>query len=171
MTVATNDSRVEATGDDVGPVVGDFNIFEIGSIKVNSVVIATGVKTLLTEGVEFTTTLDSATLPSEFTCAVITPLTNFPPTVEWIVTRDEPDTQTFNPTAFTSVDAAAIETQLDRLTLKLQEVEEILTRCIKAPIGDPMQGSPNISMTLPNSVDRASETLTFDADGTVTTTA
>lgn len=59
--------------------------------------------------------------------------------------------------------AAALNEQLDALTIMVQQVSEEVARAVKAPVYDPT----GISMTLPKKADRVNAFIAFDANGDV----
>ena len=77
--------------------------------------------------------------------------------------RDTTDSQTYNPVNNDNMDAETLEQAIDKLFMHIGDIKEVLGRCIKIPRGE------STTVELPNYVDRASETVQFDASGNVTT--
>tara|TARA_A100001035_G_scaffold274707_1_gene267055 strand:- start:464 stop:1156 length:693 start_codon:yes stop_codon:yes gene_type:complete len=63
--------------------------------------------------------------------------------------------------------ASSLNTELDSLTIFNQQISEDTDRSIKAPVFDPT----SIDMTLPAKSERASKSLSFDANGNPTVSA
>ncbi len=121
-------------------------------------------------GAETTMTLDSHYSVSggagaTGTVQVISGSTNFPSTVTWTVTRASPRTQALDLAQNDAFPAESLEAQLDKVVLQLQDLKEQVDRCLKYPPTD----ATSLTSELPNSVDRASESVSFDSSGNVTT--
>ena len=59
------------------------------------------------------------------------------------------------------LDSQSLENSVDKLTMIVQELQEQIDRCVKMPLSD----AEALDMEMPNSVDRASKWLGFDASG------
>jgi hypothetical protein len=62
-----------------------------------------------------------------------------------------------------AIPAETVETRFDRIYLRMNQMQEELDRCAKIPRNE------SNTVLLPNSVDRASETVQFDASSDITT--
>jgi hypothetical protein len=82
-----------------------------------------------------------------------------------VAVRDSAQTQDMNLQRGQGVPEETLEAVLDRQTMNIQDNSAIRDISVRAPVTD---DSP--SMELPNSVDRASKNLGFDASGNVTVT-
>jgi hypothetical protein len=159
MTVSTTNTRDQFTGDGVTASLPTTFAFNASSeIKVTSRVILTGVETVLTITTHYTVT------GGEYetgTITIVDPATDFPNTVEWTVERVTPLTQETDWVENANFSAESHERSADKLTMIAQERNDRAERALRAPSSD----DAALDMELPNSVDRASTYLAFDADG------
>ena len=166
MTVTVTTSSKSYTGDGVTdefPTVFVFNTSD--DIEVIERVIATGAETTLTLTTHYTVSGGGGTgLPATGTVTAVSAPAS---TVQWIILRSITRAQTTALPTSGELNTAAIEKQLDRMTLMAQEVSGSLDRSLVAPKTD----SASLDLTLPNSVLRANKVLSFDADGGPTVTS
>lgn len=166
MTIAVEGNPTKYTGDGTDAVLSTVFKFFVGSdIVVTQRITATGVDTVLTKDVHYSVSADTP-LGAVGTVTVISGVTNFTSAMEWTLERDLPRTQGTDYQDNESFPGDSHETAMDRLTLLVQDLKAEVDRCLKIPVGD----TAGITTELPNSIDRANETLTFDASGNVTTT-
>lgn len=133
-----------------------FPILATTDLKVYTLVTSTGVQDLLTETTDYSL---SATNNDYSSGGTITTVATYAATYDIIAIRDIPDSQ--NATLHDSgvLRLASIEDALDKLTMLHEQQQEEIDRCLKYPPSD----ADALSAELPNSVDRASKTLIFDA--------
>lgn len=159
MTVSTTATRDQFTGDGVTVSLPTTFAFNAASeIKVTSRVILTGVETVLSITTHYTVAggaYDTGTI------TVVDPATDFPSTVEWTVERVTPLSQETDWVEGDIFPAQSHERAADKLTFIAQERDDKADRSLRVPTTD----AAAIDMELPNSVDRASLFLAFDADG------
>ncbi len=79
-----------------------------------------------------------------------------------ILHRNALRTQEVNLIQGQSLPAEATETTFDKQTMAIQDIDKDLIFYLSVPFGDPTTA---LSLELPSSVDRASRTFTFDANG------
>jgi len=134
----------------------DWTIYDTSDIVVVHRITSTGVATTLTEISDYTVTATN----NDFTSGgTVTTTLTYASGITITISADIPKTQeaTLEDTKVLRLDA--LETAYDKLTLLIQQNAEILGRCFKIPLGE----STTVSAT--SSVDRASTTLVYDADG------
>lgn len=121
-----------------------------------------GTLTELTKDTDYSVSL-TATGVNNYTGSITT-LTPFIGTgYNIFIYRDTTDSQTYDPINNDDMDSETLESAFDKLFMHIGDIREILDRCIKIPRGE------STTVELPNYVDRASETVQFDASGNVTT--
>jgi hypothetical protein len=132
-----------------------FKFFLSSELAVVERIIATGVDTVLTEGVEYTVTGGGG--------ATGTVVADTAPasTVQWIITRTTARTQQNDYVNDSALSLNTVESDLDRNAMRDIEIDRELTKALQIPESD----DPTIGQELPSSVDRASKYLGFDADG------
>ena len=163
MTVANQTARTSAVGTNVaGQVVPfTFPINASGDITVKTRVTATGVEATLTETTDYAVTISGNTGGSiELVSALAT-------TSEVFIIRNTPRTQALELEQGGSFNAERLEEAFDKLCREVNDLKDQLDRCLHAPDTD----ATGTDLEIPNSVDRASMTLTFDASGDPTATA
>jgi len=133
-----------------------FPILATSDLKVYHRVAATGVETLLTETTHYSL---SATNNDYSSGGTITTVSTYGATIELVALRDIPDSQSATLSDSGVLRLSSIENALDKLTMLHEQQQEELDRCLKYPRSD----ASSLSSELPNSVDRASTTLIFDA--------
>lgn len=122
-----------------------------------------GTLTELTKDTHYSVSLTGTGTPN-YTGGSITTLTPFVSTsYNLYIYRDTTDTQAYNPVNNDDMDAETLEQAFDKLFMLVADLQEEVGRCIKIPRGE------SNTVELPNYVDRASETVQFDASGDVTT--
>ena len=163
MTVTANDARV-------GPIVGDgatanisvdFEFRDHADLLVTQRLLgAGGTETVMVLDTDYSVSGGDG---STGTVTITLPGTTWTSAYSMVVTRNEPLSSTYNPTSFTSVDAETLEVVIDRIVMKLQELEEITSRCIRYQVTE--ANARITAAELPLAPDRASTTFGFDANG------
>jgi len=162
VTVSNQTNRTSATGTNTaGQAISySFPANLSSDLVVKTRVTVTGVEATLTLTTDYTATVSD-------TGGTVTMVAAIPATKTIHIIRDTPNTQSLDLVTGGSFDAESLEDSLDKVTKLAIENKDKLTRALRAPATDPT----SLDMELPNSVDRASKTLTFDADGKPTATA
>ncbi len=157
--ISIQTTRVAYTGDGVTvdfPVT--FPFFAASDLVVTERTIATGAETAKAEGTDYsvaggnglTGTVTASSAPDA--------------TVQWIIRRTTPATQTKDFVSNEALPAEELEAALDRAVMRDLEMGERLARSLRFPETD----DPSLVAMLPNSVDRAEKFLYFDASGNPT---
>ena len=171
MTVALSGvpKSYEGTGADTA-LSTVFLIFAAVDVVVTKRITATGVDTVLAEGVHYNTTGYSA----DGAAGTVTPIngsTNFPDTVTWTLSRSVALTQSLDYVENDNFPAVSHERGLDRLQLQVQDADQKAGRAISIPVADDSDTNAPLTVIVPDATTRASKVLGFDADGnTVVTT-
>lgn len=171
MTVALSGvpKSYEGTGLDTA-LSTVFLIFAAADVVVTKRITATGVDTVLTEGVHYNTTGHSA----DGAVGTVTPIdgeTDFPDTVTWTLSRSVALTQSLDYVENDNFPAVSHERGLDRLQLQVQDADQKAGRAISIPVADDSDTNAPLTVIVPDATTRASKFLGFDADGnTVVTT-
>ena len=162
MTVSAQINRTSATGSgSTGQEVPfTFPITATSDLTVIKRVTATGVETSLSETTNYTISI------SGDTGGTLTTVTAIETTEEIHIIRNTPKTQALDLEAGGSYNAENIEDALDKNTKLIIENKDALDRTLRAPATD----SLSLDLEIPNSADRASKNLGFDASGNVTVT-
>lgn len=156
MTASATYSPQTYTGNgvtDTFPTVFQFDA--AADIVVTERVIATGAETVKTLTTHFTVTGGSG---SSGNVVAVTPPAS---TVQWVISRNTTRSQEVDYTANDPFPAETNEGALDKLTRISQEVADSVARSLRFPATD----SSALSAIIPNSVERASKFLGFDAAG------
>lgn len=163
MTVSNVTNRTSATGSgSSGQVVSfSFPITATSDLDVIKRVTATGVETTLAETTNYTVVITGTT------GGTVTTVTTIETTEEIHIIRDTPKTQALDLEQGGAFNAENIESALDKNTKLAIDNDDAITRSLRAPTTD----STVLDLEIPNSIDRASKSLTFDASGNVTATA
>lgn len=155
MTDTTENNEDTYTGTGANTVLATtFPFIDETDLVVTQRVTATGVETVLTLSTHYTVTGGS------YVKGEVTPVdgaTDFPTTVTWNIKRATPLTQNSDYVENDDFGAETHEKALDKLTYAVIDLEEKLGRSLQVPTSDADPGE------LPNSVDRASKYLGFDA--------
>lgn len=138
-----------------------FPILASSELVVKSRITSTGVEATLTETTDYTVSVNG---DSGGTVTMVAAWAN---TYTIWVLRDTAMTQTLDLVHGGTFSAENVEDALDKNCKLTINNADAVTRCLKAPDTD---GS-SLDMTLPNSVDRASNYLAFDASGEPTVVA
>lgn len=158
MTVTTTIRKVQYVGDATSTSLPiNFPFVEADDIRVTSRVTATGVDTVLTQGVHYTVSggdYDTGDV------AVITPATNFPVGVTWTIERITDRTQSLDYVENDSFPAESHEKGLDKLTYLTQESDEDFDRALKF-----RSSESGYTADLPASDDMKSKYLGMDSTG------
>jgi len=157
MTISNQTARTSAVGTATAgqEIPFSFPITSTGEITVKTVVTATGVATTLTETTDYSATING---DSGGTVTLVAALAA---TSTCFIVRTTDLTQTLDLQHGDSFSAENVEDALDRTTKLAINVNEKTTRALMVPDTDPT----TLDMTLPNSVDRASQYLSFTATG------
>lgn len=157
MTINNQTNRTSAVGaNTVGQVVPFlFPINDTSDIAVIQRVTADGVETTLAETTNYTVAIVGDRGGS------ITMVTAVATTAEIHIIRATPNTQELDLTQGGAFNAENVEDALDKNTKNIIENDDALTRALRAPATD----ATSLDMELPNSFDRASQFLSFDANG------
>lgn len=161
MTVSNQTARTSATGTGTGgqEVSFSFPISDTSDLTVIKRVTATGVETTLVETTNYTVSIDGDS------GGTLTTVTAIETSEEIHIIRNTPMTQALDLEQGGSFSAESIEDALDKNTKLIIENADTINRTITFPQTD----DEDLNTELPNSVDRASTWLYFDADGAVTT--
>ena len=156
MTVATTTNRVTYTGDGSTTAFAvSFPFYDNTDLVVIERVISTGAETTKTLTTHYTVSGGSGST------GTVTAVTAPASTVQWIIKRTIPLTQSIDYTPNDPFPASTHEEGLDRAVMRDQQIDEEIDRSLKFPSTD----STSLSATLPSSVDRASKYLAFDSSG------
>jgi hypothetical protein len=136
----------------------DFEIISTSDLRVWERTDSTGGQTLKTETTHYAVTATNNDFTSGGTVTMVTaPATGVTLTIGRVIPYDQP-------ADFTDADVlnlASITNALDQTILKVQQLEEMLNRAGLNPETD----DATLDMTLPNSVDRASQFYGFNGSG------
>lgn len=159
MTVADSTARTSATGTATAgqEVAFSFPINATSDVIVKTRVTATGVEATLIETTDYTISI------SGDTGGTLTLVDALAATSTVHIYRDTPNTQSLDLEAGGSFSAENVEDALDKLARTAADNADRIARCIQMPQTDAV-----LDMELDNSVDRASNYLSFDASGNVT---
>ncbi len=156
MTISSTANRVSYTGNGVTTAFAYPYLFTADSdLVVIETIIATGVETTKALTTDYTVT--GADNPNGGTVTAVTAPAS---TVTWTIFRDPPQTQKMDLVENDPLPAEALEGALDKLTMLLQRVMDLITRTTRQPDGDTVSIA-----TLPAKVSRAGKFLAFDANG------
>jgi hypothetical protein len=135
----------------------EFPIIETDDLVVIHRVNSTGVETVLTE----TTNYSVAATNNDFSSGgTVTTVETYASGITLVLLRNTDMTQEADLEDSGVLRLETLEDEYDKLTMIVQEIQEELNRCLKYPKSD----SSDLSAELPNSVDRTSTTLIFDAN-------
>lgn len=169
MTIASNKRKMDpyiCTGA-VSSFTFNFPIIREEDLVVELLHVATGVHTVLTYVSDYTVTGVNNVFDGggtvqtiEFIDGVATPKC-YSSDYQIIIYRVTPVTQTsdYGPNIVLNKDA--LEDDLDKMCMIVQEQYETVDRCIKAPIVD----TPGLNMELPGDTIRANQFLAFNSSG------
>lgn len=161
MTVSSTTVRSQHTGDGSTSALGTgFEFDEDTEVKVTRRIIATGAETVLTVTTHYTVAGGSGD-EGTVTPTAVDGVAVFQGTDEWTLERVSPITQETEWVENDDFPAASHEAAADKLTFIAQERDDKAGRSLVIPATD----LTTLDMELPNSVDRASLFLAFDADG------
>ena len=159
MTVSNTTSRTSATGTNAAgqEIPFSFPISATGELVVMTRVTATGVEATLTETTDYTVSL----VDGGESGGTVTLVNALATTSQCHIYRNTATTQTLDLTQGGAFSAENIEDALDRNTKLIINNADAIDRSLHAPSTDPS----SLDMELPNSVDRASQFLAFNASG------
>lgn len=162
MTVVNTTDRTEAVGTNaVGQIIPfSFPISLTSDLVVKTRLTATGAETTFVNDADYTVTIDGTS------GGWITMITAVASTSTIHLIRRTPSTQLLDLQQGGSFSATNVRNALDKLTKRVIELQERLDRALQIPDTD----DGTLTLTLPDSIDRASTYLTFDADGNVAAT-
>jgi len=136
----------------------DFEIISTSDLRVWERVDSTGVQTLKTETTHYSVTATNLDFTSGGTVTMVTaPATGVTLVIGRVIPYDQGD----NFTDGDVISFASITNALDAVTLKVQQLEEMLNRAGLNPETD----DTTLDMTYPSSIDRASQSAGWNASG------
>lgn len=171
MTISTTTVKDRFVGDGVGgPLNSSLRSFEIADVEVwafNNTAAAIGVWAantwvLLTKDTHYTITIGTP-LPATVTVTPITPATNFPTNLLWLIVRRAPQTQLTDYIANDELPVEAHERSMDRGVMLSQLLDFYRSRSIHLSAQD-----ETLSMELAPNGTRASRLLFFGVTGQIT---
>lgn len=161
MSISGTTNRVDYDGDDaVVAFAFTFPIIDTSDLKVYVRTTATGAEVLQDETTHYTV---SATNNDYSTGGTVTMVTAPASTETLTIVRAVPVTQEAGFVDSGVLRLAAVEAAMDKLTMLVQDLIEVVARCVKAPVTD----DASLDYEAGNSVDRASTDLVWDADGSI----
>jgi hypothetical protein len=157
MTVSTETNKKSYEGTGANTTLPTTFPFESDSdLVVTQRVKTTGIEATLVLGTHYTVT------GGGFANGTVTPVdgaTDFPVTVDWVLSRNTPQTQETDYVDNDDFPAESHENALDKVTYLAQDRQEAVNRSLKVPITDPDPSE------LPNKIDRASKHAIYDSNG------
>lgn len=160
MTVSTTTAVKSYTGDGSTTAFPTVFVFSTSAdIEVIQRTISTGAESTLTLTTDYTVSGGGGT--GHPATGTVTAVTAPAATVEWHIRRIVTEAQSTAIPAAGALDSAALELQLDRIVLQVQQHTEQLSRALSFPKTD----SSSLTNLLDNSVDRASMFLKFSSTG------
>ena len=152
MTISNTTRRTSVVGNNtIGQEVTiPFEYTADSEISVITRLIATGDETKLTKDVDYT-----------LSTGLVTTLKAYANTYQIHVVRNTLLTQTTDLEQGGAFNAETVEAQLDKATMQAIDNADALNRSLKAPVTD----AATLDIELPNSTERASSFLYFDANG------
>ena len=152
MTISNTTRRTSVVGNNtIGQEVTiPYEYTADSEISVITRLIATGAETILTKDVDYT-----------LSTGLVTTLKAYAETYQIHVVRNTLLTQTTDLEQGGAFNAETVEAQLDKATMQAIDNADALNRSLKAPVTD----AATLDMELPNSTERASSFLFFDANG------
>ena len=140
-----------------------FPVLAASEVKVLTQNPTTGAISTLTKDTHYTVALTGTGSPN-YTGGTVTTLSPYvASSLNLTVYRATTDSQAYNPVNNDAMDSETLEQAIDKLFMYCADLKEELGRCIKIPRPE------TTTTTLPDLVDRAGETISFDASGNVTT--
>ncbi len=159
MTFTNQTNRTSVVGDGTTQAIPFlFPASDTSEIVVRSRVIATGVQATLTENSDYTVVLTGDT------GGTVTMITTFASTSQIHVIRNTPNTQQLDLENGDDFNAENLEDAFDKNAKLTVENKDTLARTLVFPVTDPSSSFG----VMPNSIDRAGKTLTFDDNGVAT---
>jgi hypothetical protein len=157
MSVSDSTARTSAVGTATAgqEIPFTFPVSAASELTVKTRVTATGVATTLTETTDYTVALNSDG------SGTVTLVAALAATSACFIIRSTSETQTLELTSGSSFTPTSVSDALDKQCKLTINHSDQLSRALAVPDTDPT----TLDMTLPNSVDRASQYLAFDADG------
>jgi hypothetical protein len=161
MAISNTLSRVNQDGNGVSvsiPITFPFQATT--DLKVIETIIATGVQTNKAITTDYTVTGTQDALGFYPNGGTVVANTAFASTVRWTVYRDPDQTQTLDLTENNSLPAESTEAALDRQTMLIQRVADLVLRTMRQPDGD-----ANTMAAMPSKVARSSKFAAWDSNG------
>ncbi len=164
MSVTELTTRISLAGDGSNQEFPfAFPIVDTSDLKVILRTNATGVEAVLTETTNYSVSAPNLDYSSGGT---VTTVSTYSSAYTIVIMRDTPITQSSDLSTDSGVlRLDALVAALDKLTKIAQEHQEVLDRSLRFPRTD----STSLTSELPDSVERASETLIFDSSGNADT--
>tara|TARA_B100001750_G_scaffold119280_1_gene94608 strand:+ start:4297 stop:5604 length:1308 start_codon:yes stop_codon:yes gene_type:complete len=170
MSVTNTTVKFTVAGSSSGAFTTDFVGVETSDVVINKIVAATGVRTLLISGVDYTI---AKTTPSNHTSTFrITPAATIPAGTTWHIVRSTPIVQetTYQPGG--RLASTTLSNDLDLAAVQSQELDFFRKRSVRVKASDTTGATDSdTAMELPDKADRANKLMSFDANGEVTATA
>ena len=170
MSVTKTTVKFTVAGSSSGAFTTDFVGVETSDVVINKIVAATGVRTLLISGVDYTI---AKTTPSNHTSTFrITPAATIPAGTTWHIVRSTPIVQetTYQPGG--RLASTTLSNDLDLAAVQSQELDFFRKRSVRVKASDTTGATDSdTAMELPDKADRAGKMMSFDANGEVTATA
>lgn len=165
MTVSNTTARTSAVGTNAAgqEIPFTFPVSASGDLSVLTRVTATGVEATLTETTDYTIAL----IDSGGSGGTLTLVSALAITSECHIIRNRSKTQTLDLEQGDSFSAENVENALDRVCTHTIDNNDAVDRSLRAPSTD----ATSVDMELPNSIDRASQYLSFNASGEPTVVA
>lgn len=159
MAVSTTTNRVSySCNGSVTDFDFTFPIFQSSDLQVYLRTVATGVEVLLTETTDYSVAPTNNDYENGGT---VTTVATYTSAYELLIIREVPLTQQTDYVDGDAFPADSHESALDRLTMIVQQLNELFNRSLVTPKTD----DETLDMEIPSSVDRASRFLYFDASG------
>ena len=169
MTVSSTTNRKTFTGDAVTTSFGTSPVvfFDTSDLVIYVVVTATGVAETLVENTDYTVTGGDGSTGTVNLAGGTSPYGAPAATQKLVILRVLPLTQADDFVNNDIHDAEVLEDNLDKITMLLQQHDDVIGRSITIPDSD-VAGT---TTELPVAASRANMLLSFDSDGDVTVTA
>lgn len=166
-TVTTTTTRVSFTGDGSTTTFSfSFPIVATSDLVVVQRTVSDGSEVTLTLTTNYSVTSTNAN--NDFSSGgTVTTVDTLTSASELLILRDAPDTQNADFDDSGVLRLNELEAAIDRSTLLIQQLQEEVARCIKAPKSDDVA----LDMTLDNSTIRANQGLGFTGTGAPTTSS
>jgi hypothetical protein len=161
MTISTEYTPPQYIGNETTTVFAfPYVFYNATEISVTSTVIATGIDTVLTQGVNYTVSGGAGS--TGFVTLTVAPAS----TIRITIQRSIPYRQDADFQENTAFPATTLETALDKAVIMAQQTKEIATRALVVPASD-----SGVSTVIPSAAIRAGKALFFDGTGNPSVTS